>query len=321
MSVAISLAGQLKLNNLVVLYDNNDVTCDGPLSWINSEDVNTKMRAQGWDVIDVLDGSCDVEAIAAAMRLSKKSIDKPVFINIRTVIGIGTATAGTYKAHHGSIDTESVRNSKIKAGLDPETTHVVPTHVLEYFRERRNHGTKVQEEWHQLLSNYTSAYPELAKKLTDRQSPSHDGGLSFLSTLDSGQFVGKATREANGVILEKLWDLVPSLCGGGADLVNSNKISYSETDVFSTAGDFKGRYLRNGIREHAMASVANGIAAYHPGTFVPITATFLMFFLYVCFGNSSLYPTFYDTCHFLLALLTKMMFCFTGCSRCAYGRS
>jgi dihydroxyacetone synthase len=100
-------------------------------------------------------------------------------------------------------------------------------------------------------------------------------------SLDSKTFAGLPTRETNGIILERLWKACPSLCGGGADLVNSNKIVYSENDIFGLSSSFKGRYIRNGIREHAMASIANGIAAYGPGTFLPITATFFMFYIYV----------------------------------------
>ena len=96
--------------------------------------------------------------------------------------------------------------------------------------------------------------------------------------------MGMPTRESNGLILARLWEACPSLCGGGADLVNSNKIVYSETDVFGPFSSFKGRYIRNGIREHAMASIANGLAAYAPGTFLPITATFFMFYIYVSFS-------------------------------------
>lgn len=89
------------------------------------------------------------------------------------------------------------------------------------------------------------------------------------------------TRETNGLILAKLWKECSPLCGGGADLVNSNKVVYSESDVFGPSSTYKGRYIKNGIREHAMASIANGIAAYAPGTFIPITATFFIFFIYV----------------------------------------
>ncbi|KAK7699472.1 hypothetical protein SLS64_011610 [Diaporthe eres] len=278
---AISLAGHLQLDNLVLIYDNNAVTCDGPLDWINNEDIDAKMRSQGWEVLSVQDGNYDVETLVAALKLAKTYKGKPVLINVRTVIGLGTSTAGTHKAHHGAFDKESIVRSKQLAGLDPESTHVVPPDALAFFRERRQHGMRLQQEWERRLAQYSKLYPKEALALKTRLEQNVDNGLSILSSLDSKDFEGKATRETNGRILERLWTAVPSLCGGGADLVNSNMVSYSVDDVFLPQTGYKGRYLRNGIREHAMASIANGMAAYNPGTFLPITATFFMFYLYV----------------------------------------
>lgn len=257
------------------------MTCDGPLDWINSEDINTKMQSQGWEVINVQDGNNDVETIVAALKLAKKCKGKPVFINIRTVIGVGTSTAGTHKAHHGAFDKESIARSKELAGLAAGSTHVVPPDALSLFRERRQHGIRLQQEWETRLSQYSKEYPKEAAAFQRRLKRDVDEGISLLSAIDSKAFAGKATRETNGRILEKLWASTPSLCGGGADLINSNMVSYSIDDVFLSRSGYKGRYLRNGIREHAMASIANGISAYSPGAFIPITATFFMFYLYV----------------------------------------
>ncbi|KAG8162255.1 hypothetical protein KVR01_008020 [Diaporthe batatas] len=281
---AISLAGHLQLDNLVLIYDNNAVTCDGPLDWINTEDINTKMQSQGWEVINVQDGNNDVETVVAALKLAKICKGKPVFINIRTVIGVGTSTAGTYKAHHGAFDKDSIARSKQLAGLSAESTHVVPPDALSLFRERRQHGKRLQEEWEARLSQYSKLYPKEYGAFDRRLKRDVDEGISLLSAIDSKAFAGKATRETNGRILEKLWESIPSLCGGGADLINSNMVSYSVEDVFLPQSGYKGRYLRNGIREHAMASIANGLAAYSPGAFIPITATFFMFYLYAAPG-------------------------------------
>lgn len=279
--VAISLAGHLALDNLTLIYDNNSVTCDGPLHWINSENINDKMRSQGWHVIDVLDGNYDVKSIVASLQLAKMHVGQPVFVNIRTIIGIDTLTAGTYKAHHGGIDKESIINFKIEAGLDPTSSHIIPPCALEYFRERKVNGKLLQEQWTAQLESYCRKHPEDGKKLKNRFSPSESEGIAMLRDLDSSQFIGQATRQSNGALLHKLWKVVPSLFGGGADLVNSNQLKYAETDVFHPSISYCGRYLRNGIREHAMAAIANGVAAYHPGTFLPVTATFAVFFLYV----------------------------------------
>jgi dihydroxyacetone synthase len=280
---AISLAGSLGLDNLTLIYDNNQVTCDGPLDWINTEDVNAKMRASGWYVLEIEDGSYDVSAIVAALRFGNTVKGKPIFINIRTVIGLGTKSAGTAAAHHGTFDKESVVLSKKLAGQDPSATHVVQDTALAYFRERKSHGEHLEESWNELIRAYSSAFGALFQSLESTRKA--DWGTSWLDTLksvDIQQFKGKATREINGTLIEKLWKAYPALCGGGADLVNSNKVSYSQDDVFHPSVSYAGRYIRYGIREHAMAAISNGIAAYNPGSFLPITATFFMFYLYVC---------------------------------------
>jgi dihydroxyacetone synthase len=285
---AISLAGHLHLDNLVLLYDNNQVTCDGPLDWINSEDINAKMGSCGWDVLNIADGSYDVRAIVTALDLSRNSVRKPTFINIRTVIGVDMASAGTAKAHHGVFDSESIAASKLLAGLSTDSKHEVPNDVLNFFRECRSRGSKIQAEWNDQVLKHLKKFPEIGAEFASRRDP--DGSLgkynALLANLDSGIFAGKATRQSNGIILEKLWKACPSICGGGADLVTSNNIFYSENDVFGPSSKYRGRYIRNGIREHAMASIANGMAAYSPGTFLPITATFFMFYIYVSLPTS-----------------------------------
>lgn len=279
---AISLAGHLQLDNLVLIYDNNAVTCDGPLDWISSEDVDLKMKASGWNVINVPEGSYDVSAIAHALGVAARSHGKPTFINIKTVIGFGTATAGTAKAHHGAFDEHSVKASKTRIGQDPSVTHAVPERALRYFRERQVEGLRLSKQWDVLLQDYAAQFPDKASELARRRKGDlGDQCLTLLRDIDTSQFSGKATREINGSLLQQLWPTTEALIGGGADLINSNKFWYSEHDVFHPSTSFKGRYIRYGIREHAMASISNGLAAYSPGTFLPLTATFFMFYIYV----------------------------------------
>jgi dihydroxyacetone synthase len=154
---------------------------------------------------------------------------------------------------------------------------------LSFFRERKAHGEALEKEWNRLVSDYEAQYPEKAAEFARRRvgDLNSDQIADLLTTFDIDQFKGMATREANGLILQKLWEKCPALCGGGADLVTSNKFLYSETDVFLPSAGFQGRYIRHGIREHAMAAISNGLAAYGPGTFLPVTATFLIFYLYV----------------------------------------
>lgn len=282
---SIALAGHLQLDNLVLIYDNNQVTCDGPLDWINTEDVNDKMRACGWHVLEIADGSFDVGAIVSALKYAKTLRNRPVFVNIKTVIGIGTKVAGTAKAHHGVFDADSVRKSKELAGQDPATTHIVPDAALAYFRERKSHGERLQREWDSLVNQYARKFPEVAEDFKQRRAGTLGTEyLHVLDGIDASRFQGQATRDINGALIEKVWPVCGAMFGGGADLVNSNKVYYSETDVFHPLTSFAGRYIRYGIREHAMASISNGIAAYSPGTFLPITATFFMFYLYAAPG-------------------------------------
>ena len=230
--------------------------------------------------MDVTDGSHNVEAICAALQHAKSLQGKPVFLNVRTVIGVGTSTAGTAKAHHGAFDNESVSRSKVLAGGDPSVTHYVPERGLKLFRERKAHGEKLEKEWEELLEKYTLAHPDKAREFACRRQGTFSGHNDLLQKLDSSSFQGMPTRESNGMILEKMWQTCP-LIGGGADLVNSNKFLYSETDVFHPSVSYRGRYIRYGIREHAMASISNGLAAFNLGTFLPVTATFLIFYIYV----------------------------------------
>jgi dihydroxyacetone synthase len=279
---AISLAGHLQLDNLVLIYDNNAVTCDGPLDWINSEDTNKKMEACGWNTLDIEDGSYDVQKIVQTLKMAQEFKGKPTFINIRTVIGLGTKVAGTAKAHHGAFDEESVKKSKISAGQDPSSTHQVPSRALKFFRERQTEGERLHRRWDSLVQKYAEQYPEKAAEFEDRRH----GRLGWqyetiLDSLTTQEFAGMATRDVNGCLIEKIWPVCKAMFGGGADLVNSNKVYYAATDVFHPQVGYSGRYIRYGIREHAMASISNGVAAYNPGTFLPITATFFMFYLYV----------------------------------------
>ncbi|KAF2169438.1 hypothetical protein M409DRAFT_36216 [Zasmidium cellare ATCC 36951] len=281
---AVSLAGHLQLDNLVLIYDNNQITCDGPLDWINTEDVNNKMRACGWCVLEIDDGNHDVSRIVTALDFARSVKGKPVFINIRTVIGVGTGVAGTAKAHHGVFDKDSVTKSKIAAGVDPNATHQVSSRALSYFRERKAQGERLNAEWERLVQQYSKEHPDLYRTLQRRRAGNiNDEIFKMIESMDSSTMQELATRESNGLIMEKLWPLCEALCGGGADLANSNKIYQSATDVFLPS-HYGGRYIRYGIREHAMASISNGIAAYNHGTFIPITATFLMFYLYAAPG-------------------------------------
>lgn len=271
---ALTIAGHLGLDNLTLCYDNNAVTCDGPLDWIVSEDVNARMRAIGWDVIDVFDGDTSVDDIVAALQLAKAQVNKPTFINIRTTIGYATAAAGTFKSHHGTYSDDD-------AAIYSDAAHAITNQTSSYFRRSVERGKDLEEEWRAAFETYAKAHPELSRELQGRMT----GKLDFQKTLQSLEVPKEiqATRQWNGHVFNKLMASVPSLIAGGADLWNSNQMGDQSTRILDR-DNHGGRVIRYGIREHAMASISNGVAAYSPDCIVPITATFFMFYIYAAAG-------------------------------------
>ncbi|KAK9458536.1 Transketolase, thiamine diphosphate binding domain-containing protein [Lipomyces oligophaga] len=272
---AMAIAGRLALDNLILIYDNNDVTCDGPLDWIVTENTNAKVQAMGWHTIDVYDGDHNVSAMVDAINLAKSYTDGPTMINIRTTIGYNTEKAGTAGAHHGTFS-----DGDIIRVLDGATrpSHFVVPEVYEYFAEAGRRGAQAQADWEDLLQDYSSVYPKEAAELKSRI----EGKPLDLSTIMKSVSVPEnliAAREVDGDIFNQIFKQIPHLFAGGADLWGANKLGAKDHVVFDK-NDYSGRVVRYGIREHAMAGVSNGIAAYQPGAFIPITATFLMFYLY-----------------------------------------
>lgn len=278
---AVSLAGFLGLDNLVLIYDNNAVTCDGPLDWIFAEDINKKMEACGWNVIDVINGDTSIEPILKSLEQARgfRNSSKPTFINIRTTIGYGTTKQGTAGCHHSNFSDDDARRWTV-AGAE-NTSHFVTQGTRDYFAAGTFRGAQAEQEWISKLEQYKFLYPENYIDLKDRM----EGKINYKSALDSFSLPTKpaATREINGELLRQLFAKFPWMIGGGADLSGPTKISDNPKAVFDR-NHASGRFLRYGIREHAMASISNGIAAYGKGIFIPFTATFFMFYLYAAPG-------------------------------------
>lgn len=286
---AISLAGHFRLNNLVVVYDNNQVTCDGSVDLTNTEDVNAKMVASGWRVIDVADGNHDVEGIVAALTEAHSSTDKPVFVNVRTVIGIGSKVAGDAKAHGAAFGAEDVANIKKNAGFDPEKHFQIPQAVYDYFAEVRERGRKLETEWADLLAQYRGEYPDLAREFESRvKGEFPEDWRAIIPKKEDLPTAPTASRKSAGLVCNPLAAKLSSFMVGTADLSPSvNMIWKGKTDfqhpdlrpACGIAGDYTGRYIHWGIREHAMASISNGLAAFNKGTILPVTSSFFMFYI------------------------------------------
>jgi dihydroxyacetone synthase len=168
---AISYAGHLKLNNLTIIYDNNQITCDGSVDLTNTEDVNKKMEACGWDVIDVLDGVNDVEGIVSALDQGRDPTrTKPLFINIRSIIGVGSALAGQAISHGAPLGKENVAAMKKAYGWDPEKKFHIPDKVKSFYADLPSKGEHHVQKWNDLLTAYAQAHPTLSQTFHARIS-------------------------------------------------------------------------------------------------------------------------------------------------------
>ncbi|KAK0391177.1 hypothetical protein NLU13_0678 [Sarocladium strictum] len=291
---AIQLAGHWKLNNLVVIYDNNQITCDGSVDLCNTEDVNAKMRACGWEVLEVEDGCYDVEGIVAALLRAKASTDKPTFINVRTIIGIGSKVAGDAKAHGVAFGAEDVRSIKQIFGMNPDEHFVLTDTVYDFFREIVPRGKRLEENWQELLASYKEHYPELHAEFIKRvEGQFTEDWRSIIPPKDSLPTAPTASRKSAGLVCNPLASKLRNMMVGTADLSPSvnmiwkDKVDFQHPDLKTTCGingDYSGRYIHWGIREHAMASISNGLAAFSKGTILPVTSSFFMFYMYAAPG-------------------------------------
>ena len=267
-SEASSLAGQWGLGKLIVLYDDNNVTIDTKTTATFTEDVLERYDAYGWHTQMVEDGN-DVEAITRALETAKGVSDKPSLIAVRSMIGYGSEVEGTPKAH-GSVPDP--KEAKKNLGIDwPEFT--VPDDVLAHYREATERGKEVEQAWQKEFDAYKSEFPELAQQFETAQKGEAEGDLEdLLPTFEVG---GKAaTRASSGKVLNVLAEKFPQLIGGSADLAGSNNTTLDDSP-FITKGDYAGRNIHFGVREHGMAAITNGLSLH--GGMKPYAGTFLIF--------------------------------------------
>ena len=268
---ACSLAGTLKLNKLIALYDDNEISIEGDTDIAFREDVPARFRAYGWNVIDVNNGNCYKE-VAAALALAKDS-DKPSLIVCHTAIGYGSPKAGQASAHGEPLGEENVVLTKKNLGWPETEPFAVPACVYEQTGEAARRGAEAQKEWNELFAKYAKKYPELKKEWDVWFSD--EIPVDLLNDKDFWAFEGKsATRNSSGVVLNRLAERVPNLFGGSADLAPSNKSNMKGKGDFS-AETPEGNNIHFGVREHAMAAICNGIRLH--GGLRPYCATFFVF--------------------------------------------
>ena len=273
-SEAFSLAGNLKLDRLIVLYDSNKITIEGTTDLTFTEDVEKRMQAFGFQTITVEDGN-DLDEIGKAIEQAKAEKNKPSFITIKTQIGYGCpAKQGKANSHGEPLGEENVAQLRKTLEWEYDEPFFIPQDVYEYCKDITKEKSKKEENWNKLFENYCKKYPEM-KALWDKYYSCIDE-KTLMSDNDfwESSDASCATRTASGNILNKIKNYLPNLIGGSADLGPSNKTYLKDEGEFS-AQNYAGRNIHYGVREQAMAAIANGIALY--GGLKTYVATFFVF--------------------------------------------
>lgn len=253
---AINLAGKLKLENLILLYDRNKITIDGEINKVTNENVEAKFRAQGWNVISNVNGN-NYHAVTKAISKAKQSSGKPTIIVFDTIIGYGTELAGKPEIHAKPLSEEEL--SKYLTSLEIKERWSVPEDVKNFCEVATKRNYEIEMNWRRKVNLYSKTNPELYKQLSQ-----------FLDkkTIDVEKIVGNkikekkiSGRDANHKILNILAEKYPNIVGGSADLASSTQAFIEEGDLYSPENR-RGRNIAFGVREHAMGAIANGISLY-----------------------------------------------------------
>ncbi len=269
---AASLAGHLKLGNLIYLYDDNRITIDGSTDLAFTEDRTKRFEAQGWHVSEVLDGN-DLIAIEKAIKEAQAVKDKPSLIRVHTIIGYGMPKQGTSKAHSDAPGPDAVKETKRNLGWPENKSFFVPKEVSAHFKKAIKDGAKREKDWNAMVARYEKKHGDLGKAFKDiRNADLPDDWEKSLPKFDGVE--SKATRAYSGEVINAIADALPSLIGGSADLKPSNN-TYINSSADIQFGSYQNRNIHYGIREHAMGSAMNGMALY--GSTIPFGGTFQTF--------------------------------------------
>ncbi|MBO4290161.1 MAG: transketolase [Lachnospiraceae bacterium] len=277
-SEAFSLAGTLKLGKLIVLYDSNRITIEGSTDLAFTEDVQARMKAFGFQTIDVKDGN-DLAAIGAAIDEAKADTGRPSFITIHTEIGYGCpAKQGKSSAHGEPLGADNIKALRETLGWPYEEAFVIPEEVYNYAKGFAGRGRSAEESWKQMFERYCQTWPVM-KELWDKMfavpaESAMQAALAPFVTRDKAE----ATRSTSGKYMNILKDKIPAMMGGSADLAPSNKTALKDAGDFS-AQDYRGSNIHYGVRELAMAAITNGMCLH--GGVRPFAATFFVFSDYI----------------------------------------
>jgi transketolase len=274
---AISLAGHLQLGKLIVLYDDNRVSLAGPTDIAYTDDACARFDASGWHTqrVDV-DKSNDVATIDQAIVVAKGVTDRPSMIAVRTHIGFGSPLQDTFKAHGEPLGADNVKKTKEELGWPLEPDFYVPDEALAFFRARGEAGAALEAQWQQGFDAWKTANPQLGAQLERALTGTLPANLPWPAfNAENGSL---ATRDAGGTVMNAIAKALPELVGGSADLDPSTKTYLKDCGDFQP-GNYAGRNIHYGVREHGMAAATNGIALH--GGLMPFCATFFNFVDYL----------------------------------------
>ena len=273
-SEASSLAGHLGLGKLIVAYDDNQISIDGPTSLAFSEDVGKRYESYGWHVLRVDDGN-DLEALDGAFTAAKTETERPSLISIRTHIGFGSPNKQDSAASHGApLGSDEVDATRRALGWPSEPTFLIPDETRSAFGKSRKRGEQLRQKWLSMMESYADDFPQRSADLMRRAEARLPEDWSAKLPQFTPEDGPLATRKASGQVLNAIATEVPELVGGSADLTGSNNTFISGVEVFSASSP-EGRNLHFGVREHAMGSVLNGLALSR--MLIPYGGTFLIF--------------------------------------------
>lgn len=270
---AASLAGTLGLGRLIYLYDDNQITIEGPTDLAFTEDVGKRFEAYGWQVLSVADGN-DLKAIEAAITEARADTTRPSLIKVRTHIGYGSPMQDDAGCHGAPLGADGVKKTREFFGW-PDEAFYVPPEAAEHMGKAKERGREFQAEWKKLMAGYASRHPEDHAGLTAALSGEPEGDWrAALPVFEPGD--GPiATRAASGKVIAALAPALPNLVGGSADLGPSNKTAIPGSGDMRAAGAECGGNVHFGVREHAMGAAVNGMALH--GGVIPYGGTFFVF--------------------------------------------
>lgn len=273
-SEAFSLAGTLGLSKLIVLYDSNNITIEGNTDLAFTEDVNKRMEAFGFQTLTVEDGN-NLEEISKAIELAKAEKTKPSFITVKTKIAFGCpAKEGSESSHGSPLGEENVKALRDNLGWEEQEAFVIPQDVYDNFAQKAKKGQDAEDNWNKLFKAYCEKYPE-KKELWDKYfAVIDDEKLLNCDEFWSYEDKPQATRSLSGNMINRLAKIMPNFWGGSADLGPSNKTVIKDGGSFSK-NNYLGRNIHYGVREFAMAAIANGITLY--GGTKTFVGTFFVF--------------------------------------------